>query len=199
MLPVPTLPPLRLHTPRLQLSASDPALADAVIDFQTRNARHFAPWEPLRPPDYWSRSSTAKRLAGEVTGFQAGVLWRYWISLPEAPGRIVGQCQVSQVSRGCYQSAMLGYSLDERCTGQGLMHEALSALIGEVFGERVWLHRLQASIRPENAASRRVAERLGFQHEGTSPRYLFIDGAWRDHDVFGLVNPAWAVDRAPPG
>lgn len=186
-----------LRTERLLLQTSTPMMAEAVIEYQTRNADHFAPWDPTRPPDYWQPGPTRERLAQEAAAFEAGSLWRYWFSRPEDPARLVGQCALSQVSRGVFQSAMLGYSLDAEQVGGGLMHEALAGVIAEVFGPTVSLHRLQASVRPENHRSRHVLERLGFQREGFSPRYLFIDGAWRDHETFALINPDWA-ERQPP-
>jgi len=59
------------------------------------------------------------------------------------------------------------------------------------------LHRLQAAVRPENKPSLAVLQRLGFALEGLSLRYLFIDGAWRDHQVFALLNPSWGDTEAP--
>jgi [ribosomal protein S5]-alanine N-acetyltransferase len=193
----PGSPPKLLRTARLLLRASAPALAAAAIDFQSRNLAHFARWDPTRPANHWALEVTRARLAREDVAFDAGTIWRYWLSLPEAPDRLIGVCAVSDVVRGVFQSAMLGYSLDAGCVGGGLMQEALKHLIDEVFGASVSLHRLQASVRPENERSRRVLERLGFQREGFSPRYLFIDGAWRDHETFALINPHWGETERP--
>lgn len=193
----PGLPATTLSTDRLLMRASTPALAAAVSDYQTRNAEHFNRWDPIRPPDYWDVAPTRERLAQYEEAFQAGTLWRYWFVRPEAPDRVIGQCALSQVARGVFQSAMLGYSLDAAEVGHGLMHEALTRLRDEVFSQRVWLHRIQASVRPENGRSRHVLERLGFAREGFSPRYLYIHGAWRDHETFALINPDWG-DQPPP-
>ncbi|WP_431286368.1 GNAT family N-acetyltransferase [Roseateles chitinivorans] len=190
--------PLKLlRTGRLLMRSSTPALAEATIAFQSRNLAHFARWDPTRPADHWELDVTRARLGREEKAFDAGTIWRYWLSLAEAPERVIGVCAVSDVVRGVFQSAMLGYSLDEGCVGTGLMQEALTHLIDEVFGPAVSLHRLQASVRPENARSRRVLERLGFRREGFSPRYLFIDGAWRDHETFALINPQWGETQRP--
>lgn len=186
----------RLRTERLLMRASAPAMAEAIIDYQFRNAAHFARWDPTRPADHWELEPTRARLAREEVGFEAGTIWRFWLSLHEAPDRVIGQCALSDVVRGVFQSAMLGYSLDQGCVGGGLMQEALKCLLDQVFGPAVSLHRVQASVRPENARSRRVLERLGFRREGFSPRYLFIDGAWRDHETFALINPGWGERQA---
>lgn len=190
-------PPKSLVTERLVMRASTPALAEATIDYQQRNLAHFERWDPTRPSDHWTLDVTRARLEREAAAFDAGTLWRFWISSREAPDRVIGQCAVSEVVRGVFQSAMLGYSLDVDCVGGGLMHEALARVLDEVFGPLVSLHRVQASVRPENARSRRVLERLGFQREGFSPRYLFIDGAWRDHETFARINPTWGDSQRP--
>lgn len=186
-----------LHTPRLQMRAPAPELAPAVLDFYRRNAAHFAPWDPPLPENFYDEEAVTQRLKAGAEAFEAGSAYRYWFALHDEPERLLGQCHVSQVSRGVFQSAMLGYALDEQAQGRGLMHEALAALVAEMFGARVWLHRLQAAYRPENQRSARVLERLGFVTEGLSKDYLFIDGRWRDHRLTALLNPAWAAGRSP--
>ncbi|TDP71529.1 GNAT family N-acetyltransferase [Roseateles toxinivorans] len=187
----------QMHTPRLMLRAPSPALAPAVLDFYQCNAAHFAPWDPPLPEDFYDEEAIAARLQAGAEAFEAGSAYRYWITPAGEPGRILGQCHVSQVSRHAFQSAMLGYALDERAQGKGLMHEALAALVAEMFGPAVWLHRLQAAYRPENRRSGRVLERLGFAVEGLSKNYLFIDGGWRDHVLTALINPNWPAELSP--
>jgi len=113
------------------------------------------------------------------------------VRLPLSEVEVIGSIHFNQVQRGAFHSAMLGYSLDEAYVGQGLMTEALAAGIAEMFSPRVNLHRLQAAYRPENARSAAVLERLGFQFEGMARDYLYIDGAWRDHRITSLHNPAF--------
>jgi len=190
-------PLARLDTERLVLRASDPAHAAEVAAFYTRNRVAHAPWSPPPSPTLFTATGQQQRLLGaamaEADGSQVG----WWLSLREAPDRIVGQLRFSQVSRGPFYSAMLGYSLDSACEGRGLMHEALVAALADAFGPRVALHRVQANARPENARSLRLLDRLGFEREGYARQYLFIDGAWRDHVLTALRAPDWPVDRAP--
>lgn len=188
-----------LHTPRLLLRAPHAGLSEAVSDFYLRNQAHLAPWDPPTPPGFYTPEAVAARMQQAALAFDEGTALRWWICSRLQPTRVIGQCQVSQVSRGVFQSAILGYSLCARAQGQGLMHEALCALRDEMFGPRVRLHRLQAGVRPENLRSRRVLLRLGFVHEGQSKRYLFINGAWRDHDLYALINPDWPDDRLDHG
>ena len=98
---------------------------------------------------------------------------------------------MSSLVRGAFQSCHLGYALDADCQGRGLMHEALRRVVDEAFSPRLNLHRIQAAVRPENQRSLAVLARLGFADIGLARAYLFIDGAWRDHQLFELTNPAF--------
>jgi ribosomal-protein-alanine N-acetyltransferase len=186
-----------LHTERLLLIAPSAALTAAVCDYQQRNQAHFAPWDPPLPPDHHEPAAVLARLEAGAQAFAAGSAYRYWLALREDPARLVGQCHINQIARGPFQNAVLGYSLDQAAVGRGLMQEALRALLAEMFGPVVRLHRIQAAVRPENRRSRATLLALGFAPEGLSRRYLFIDGAWRDHEVFALLNPGWPEREAP--
>ena len=105
---------------------------------------------------------------------------------PEGP--VLGHVNFSQIVRGAAQSCFLGYSLDRRCVGRGIMTEALGAAIPLVFGQ-LKLHRIQANYVPTNERSGRVLRRLGFVVEGYARDYLFIGGAWRDHVLTARTNP----------
>ena len=181
-----------ITTGRLLLQAGGEALADAVADFQVRNRAHFAPWDPPTPESFHTATAQAERIRLGLKSFAEGAAFRYWLSPANQPGRVIGSVHFSQVARGAFHSAVLGYSLDEHHQGQGLMHEALAASIEEMFSPRVNLHRLQAAHRPENLRSAAVLQRLGFRVEGLARDYLFIDGDWRDHVLTALTNPGFA-------
>ena len=194
-----------ITTARLRLVAGDPGLAPAVCEFQRRNRAHFARWDPPTADSFYTLESQSARVALGITAFQNDTAYRWWLidatrcggaRLPSSDVEVIGSLHFSQVSRGAFQSAMLGYALDEAYVGQGLMSEAIAAGLEEMFSPRVNLHRVQAAYRPENVRSARVLERLGFHKEGLAPEYLYIDGAWRDHIVASLRNPAFI---APDG
>lgn len=177
-----------LSTPRLLLQAGSLALAPALADFHRRNRAHLAPWDPPTPEDFFTAEAQARRIAQGLAAFDAGQALRWWLSPAEEPGRLVGSVHLSQISRGAFHSAVLGYALDHRLQGRGLMHEALQAALAEAFSPRVNLHRVQAAVRPENRRSAAVLGRLGFGAEGLARDYLYIDGAWRDHQLYALRN-----------
>jgi ribosomal-protein-alanine N-acetyltransferase len=104
----------------------------------------------------------------------------------EYDGRFVGQLTVSNIVRGSAQYASIGYWIDEAYAGRGIITRAVAMAIDHCF-TRVGLHRIEVAIRPENKASLRVVEKLGIQEIGYAPRYLHIDGNWRDHTLFAIT------------
>lgn len=108
--------------------------------------------------------------------------------------KFAGQLTVGNIVRGAFFSATVGYWLDERLAGQGIMPTAL-ALVCDFCFFTAGLHRIEVNIRPENVASRRVVEKLRFRYEGFHSRFLHIDGEWRDHLGYALT----AEDAAPHG
>ncbi len=110
-------------------------------------------------------------------------------------GEIAGVFNISQIVRGSFQSAFLGYYGAARHAGRGLMREAMALVLDHAFGH-VALHRIEANIQPANQASISLARGAGFRLEGYSPRYLLIGGQWRDHERYALTADEWAA-RAP--
>jgi len=185
----PELP--RLRTRRLTLSLPGPDQAEPVAAYFQRNQEHLGPWDPPRPEDDLTQDYWRATLAANQGEFRDGLSLRFFLSLHEGP--VVGTAHFTGISRGPLQACSLGYGLDHAHTGQGLMTEALERAIRYVF-EDLALHRIEASYMRENHRSAGVLRRLGFQVEGFSPDYLFIDGAWRDHLRTALRSP----DNGPP-
>jgi [ribosomal protein S5]-alanine N-acetyltransferase len=101
-------------------------------------------------------------------------------------GEIAGVFTVSQIVRGAFQSAYLGYYAHQRHARQGFMREALVQVVDHAFGPLA-LHRIEANIQPGNQPSIALARGAGFRLEGFSPRYLLIGGQWRDHERYALT------------
>jgi [ribosomal protein S5]-alanine N-acetyltransferase len=106
-------------------------------------------------------------------------------------GPLVGVFTISQIFRGAFQSAYLGYYAHQRHARQGLMREALEQVLDHAFGPLA-LHRIEANIQPGNQPSIALARGAGFRLEGFSPRYLLIGGQWRDHERYALTSEDWA-------
>jgi [ribosomal protein S5]-alanine N-acetyltransferase len=190
-------PLAELHTERLLLRASDPSLAAALAAYYLRNRSSHAPWNPPLPETVFTVQGQQERLAAAAKAEAEGTQIGWWISLRDDPPQVIGHLRFSQISRGPFCNAILGYAIDTAHEGRGLMREALAAAVADVFSPRVGLHRVQANARPENTRSLQLLSRLGFAIEGLAKEYLFIDGAWRDHVLTALRAPDWPVLRAP--
>ncbi|MDA3922283.1 MAG: GNAT family protein [Salinisphaera sp.] len=105
-------------------------------------------------------------------------------------GRPVGCVHLNEIVRGALQSAYLAYFVFRPFDGRGLMRELLANVIDHAF-HGLQLHRLEANIQPENRRSKALVQALGFRLEGFSPRYLYIDSAWRDHERHALTVEEW--------
>jgi [ribosomal protein S5]-alanine N-acetyltransferase len=153
---------------------------------RTQNEAWLSPWEPsgtLPWPD--RHTPAAYRAMRRAAGRRA----RVGMSMPFAlhyEGRLAGQVTVDNIVRGALRSGHLGYWVDAAVAGRGVASLAVALVCDHAFGP-AGLHRLQADIRPENRASRRLVERLGFRQEGLLRRYLDIDGDWRDHLAYALL------------
>ena len=150
------------------------------------NEDWLTPWEPSSTVPWATRHEPAAyRVMRRAVARRA----RLGTSLPFAvrvEGRLAGQVTIDNVVRGAMRSGHLGYWIDRSVAGRGMASLAVALVCDHAFGP-VGLHRLQADIRPENARSQHLVERLGFTREGLLRRYLDIDGDWRDHYTYGLL------------
>lgn len=162
----------------------------AWVEVRVRNEGWLAPWEGR--PEGSPGASWQERHSGAVFGAMLRTLRREAAAGRALPfvvtrqGRLVGQVTVSSVVRGAFDSASVGYWVDERVAGRAVAPTALALVVDHCF-RAVGLHRVEAEVRPENAASLRVVRKLGFVEEGLHRRFLFIDGAWRDHLCFSVL------------
>lgn len=190
---------MRFGTPGWPVVLSDgPVLlrpyrrTDAVAWSEARraNQRWLAPWEST-PPGRWEElnSPAAFRYVHRDQRRQArlGEGMPFAVCLREGRREVlVGHLNLGNIVRRAFCSAYAGYWIDARVAGRGIMPTALALAVDHAFGT-AGLHRIEVNIRPENGPSRRVAEKLGFREEAYHPRYMHIDGAWRDHIGYALT------------
>jgi [ribosomal protein S5]-alanine N-acetyltransferase len=179
-----------LRTERLLLTLPAPAAAPEHLRFAEENRAHLAPWEPPCPSDYYTVGFWRERLRKNLVEHNRDISCRFsifWKDDPRSP--VLGNCNFNNFVWGAFHCATLGYRLDHRVQGRGVMTEALAAGVKYMFEERGF-HRIQANYRPTNERSAEVLRRLGFVVEGYARDYLFIDGDWRDHILTSLTNPA---------
>lgn len=146
------------------------------------NLQWLTPWEATVPDPTWRPPGFLEMRSQLAASAKAGR------SLPfalEVAGRFRGQVTVSGFQWGSLAAATIGYWIDRRVAGQGHMPIAVALATDHCFA--AGLHRMEIAIRPENAASLRVVDKLGFRDEGIRERYMHIDGDWRDHRIFSLL------------
>lgn len=163
----------------------------AWVEVRTRNETWLRPWEATLPPGDGVAPRTFRSMVRELRA-QA----RQGRCLPlvlTVDGQLAGQLTVSNIVGGSARFASIGYWIDQRFAGRGYMPLAV-AMATDYCWTGLGLHRIEIAIRPENAASLRVVEKLRFREIGYAPRYLHIDGDWRDHRLFAL-----AAEEVPGG
>ncbi|MBF4462486.1 MULTISPECIES: GNAT family N-acetyltransferase [unclassified Rathayibacter] len=166
-------------TLRLLTREDGPALASAY----RRNRGHLAPWEPLRSTRFFEADGQSEAVADMLAE------WRSGVHLPlvlESEGAIVGRITLGNIVRGVFDSADLGYWLDSRLQGRGLMTRAVHETL-RLARDEVRLHRVQAGTLLHNVGSQTVLVRNGFERIGVARRYLRIAGEWQDHVLFQVL------------
>ncbi|MFP5022501.1 GNAT family N-acetyltransferase [Pseudonocardia phyllosphaerae] len=151
-----------------------------------RDEEYLRPWEPTTP-GVWSRRNSSIEWPGRWYLLRAAA--RRGLTLPFAlvvDGNFAGHVTIGNVVREPVLSAYVGYWVDATLTGNGLAGAAVALVLDHCFGP-VGLHRVEATVRPENVRSIALLDRLGFRREGLLRRYLDIDGAWRDHYCYALT------------
>lgn len=155
----------------------------AWAELRAASRDFLEPWEPTWRDDHLTRRNYLLRL--RLQRRDPAMLPLFIFSKPD--GALVGGLTVTNIRRGCAQTGTLGYWIGAAHAGQGLMTDAVRALVPHAF-DVLELHRLEAACLPENQASRRLLERCRFRREGEAKSYLKIAGQWRDHLLFALTD-----------
>lgn len=175
-------PPGRARVHVRAIAAGDEA--EFVERVRASRALH-RPWTDL--PDTPARFGELLARAGARTD-------AVFVIVRDEDGAIVGVAHLSQIFLGSFRSAYLGFSAFVPFAGQGYMTEGLRLVLRDAF-DRLGLHRVEANVQPGNERSIALVERLGFQREGYSPRYLKVAGSWRDHVRYALLAEGSAAER----
>ncbi|WP_408608040.1 GNAT family N-acetyltransferase [Actinophytocola xanthii] len=160
--------------------------ASAWSAVRRRDRLHLESWEPTVPGS-WNDNNGPLAWPGQWSTLRG--LGRRGLSLPFVilvNGQLAGQVTVGNVVRGSLCSAWIGYWVGTHVTAGGVATGAVALVVDHCF-RAAGLHRLEATVRPENQASLRVLGKLGFREEGFFRRYLDVAGGWRDHLCFALT------------
>ena len=164
--------------------------ARAWSDVRRANEKWLGKWEPTPYGSWHDLNSPAAFRAVHADLRRAA---RHGTAMPFAEcvndgqgEQLVGQLTLGNIVRRAFCSAYAGYWVDSRVAGRGIIPTALALVVDHAFGSG-GLHRIEVNIRPDNLASRRVVEKLGFRQEAYHHRYLHIDGDWRDHLGYAMT------------
>ncbi|WP_246160441.1 GNAT family N-acetyltransferase [Nocardioides humilatus] len=186
--------------PNQLMSGTDPVVtlrpirrsdARAWRDTRRRNLAWLSQWDATVPPGGEGRPTTFPALVRRLTrAARRGTTYPFVL---EVDGHFAGQVSVNNIVRGSAQFASIGYWIDQKYAGRGVMPRAVAMAVDHCFFNAK-LHRLEICIRPENSNSLRVVEKLGIREVGYAPGFLHIDGGWRDHRIFAITK-----EEAPKG
>lgn len=118
-----------------------------------------------------------------------------FLALRREDDALLGRLTLSQVARGGYQRASLGYEVMAGHERRGYATEAVRLVLAHAFGT-LGLHRVEADVQPDNVPSLALVRRVGFRHEGFSPGFLYVAGAWRDHERFAMLTDEFEAGAA---
>lgn len=184
-------PIVLLTTERLRITQMQPDDAARVVAYYEDNRDHLDPVSPARPAHFHTTTYWRTRLAQDLEDSRRDLALRLVMlprSEPPSSAPVIGNVTLTHIRRGPLQAADLGYGLDYRHEGHGLMTEALRAVCAHAFST-MGLHRIQANHLPENLRSAATLRRMGFTVEGYARDFLSINGRWRDHVLTSLTAP----------
>lgn len=176
---------LALDTDNLRLAVLRKSEAARVAEYLQNNRDFHKQFSQTHTDDYFTVSTQKKYLAYDCNSFLEGSLVPLWISLKD-DNKIIGRVSFFNFAYGGMMSCACGYHLDKEHTGKGYMTEALKSAMAFVFDEYK-MHRIEAFIVPENEPSLNLVKRVGFHYEGKRMSYMHINGRYRDHEAFYML------------
>lgn len=177
---------LEYKTERLNLRILTGGCEQHVLHFLLENRTLFEKYEPPREQHFYTLEYQRALLNSEFVDIMHFQRLRLWVSLRERPDRIIGTVSFQNVKPQYFQSCQIGYKFAPDFWHQGYARESLFFAI-PLFAEAASIHRFEAYTLPENMASKRLLNSLGFQKEGLLREYAFVNHQWQDHELYALI------------
>ena len=159
--------------------------ARSLTGLVSRNKYFWSTYEPLNRPDYYTVETQYKKIQESLYLMSSQREFTFGI-YPLGTDHLIGHIALYSVKRLPYSSGFIGYAMDEAYVGKGIATEAVELIVNFAFKE-VGLHRIEAYVAPENKASIRVLEKVGFLQEGLLRKLLYINGKWVDHYMYARL------------
>lgn len=177
---------LYYETERLTLRVLQEDMAQQVLDFYLENKAVFEAREPDRQPNFYTTEYQATLLRAEFQLAMNRNAVRFWIFEKNCPAKIIGTVSFQNIIRSVYQTCQIGYKLGVNYWHRGYAQEAIARALSVVLTE-LKLHRVEALVLPDNLASIRLLERLGFEWEGICRSCIYLHSGWADHIRYSYI------------
>jgi len=161
----------------------------AWVELRTASRDFLVPWEPAWASDAHTRAAYRRRLRHQQRDASNDVCYSYFL-VRRSDDVLMGGITLSNIQRGVAQSCGVGYWIGKPYARDGYMTEGLKCALSHCFSS-LGLHRIEAACMPNNDASQALLRRCGFRREGYARKYLKINGAWRDHLLFAVIEEEW--------
>jgi ribosomal-protein-alanine N-acetyltransferase len=156
-----------------------------LVELRLRTRAFNTPYEPRRSDGFFTAAGQRAEVMRDRDEWMADRMYAFAVVERDSE-RIRGRIGLANIVRGAWDNATIGYFIDADVNGRGYATEAVGLALGFAFGP-ARLHRVQAAVMPHNVRSARVLAKNGFRLEGHAQRYLRLDGAWRDHDLYAIT------------
>jgi len=178
------------ETERLVLRVIDGTFVQLVLDYFNRNREHLREFDPLRSENFYTVENRKKAIEQELVDIANGEQLRLWIFEKSDVNfeKIVGTICFSNIIRGFFLSCYVGYSIDFEERNKEYITESLKKGV-EIMFDEYKLHRIEATVMPQNIPSLQVLKKVNFKNEGLSKKYQKINGKWENHLHMVLLNP----------
>ena len=177
-----------IETKNLYMRQLKRADARIVRDFYAKNAKEFSRYEPLTIDNAGNINYHATMLEYEEEYFREKTMCRYYMFEKNNPLTIVGTVSFRGISQNYYKCATLGYKVDRDYRRRGYAAEAIERGV-VIMDEELGLHRIEATVMPDNIASINLLAKLGFEREGLMRDKFKLNGVWEDHYLFAFIFP----------
>ena len=176
---------VRLEGERLLLRTFVESDARSLAELMRNNRVFWATHEPMHEDDFYTEESQFKKILESMHLLRANREYSFGI-YPKGSNKLIGHISLYAIKRLPYNSAFIGYSVDERYTRRGIATEAVNEVVKFGFNV-VKLHRIEAYVSPKNYGSIKVLENADFVREGLLRELLYINGSWEDHYLYSLL------------